>query len=480
MRIVIVGHVDHGKSTLIGRLFYDTGCIPVDRLEQIKKKSKSQGKKIEFAYLMDAFEEEQDQGITIDTAQTFFKTKKRDYIIIDAPGHKEFLKNMISGASMAESAILLVDAKEGVREQTKRHAYILSMLGIRKIITVINKMDSVDYSESRFDEVKGKLIKFLAGLEILPTYTIPISAIEGENVAKKSKKMNWYDSITILDALDSFKKERALKDKPLRFPVQDVYKFDDDRIIAGRVESGTIRVGDPIVFYPSGKKTKVKSIVKWKKKPKTASAGECIGITMDEQIYAKRGEVACTEDEKPITTKSFEANVFWMGKNPLKVGNNYMLKLATEEMDCMISEIHNRINSSTFKTIEKNASFLNNTEVGELVVATKKPVAVDMFSLIPTTGRFVLIDAGQVGGGGIITEIAYQQIVQKDLREAVCPFTLEHAKPLIDGIKKGQTVEILVTNLPAVETIGRLAFENNLEFNFKREEDYIKLTIKSS
>lgn len=479
MRIVLVGHVDHGKSTLIGRLFYDTGCIPKSQIEQIRKKSRSQGKEMEFAYLMDAFEEEQNQGITIDTAQTFFKTRKRHYIIIDAPGHKEFLKNMISGASKAEAAILIVDAKEGVREQTKRHAYILSMLGIRKIIAVINKMDSVGYRQSRFEEVKGKLVKFLSTLEILPTYTIPISAKDGENVAKRSLKMKWYGGITILSALDSFKKETTLRNMPLRFPVQDVYKFDDKRIIAGRVEAGSIRVGDTVVFSPSGKETRVKSIEKWKKHPRRAVAGDCIGITMDEQIYAKRGEVASGKDEKPTTTKSFKANVFWMSKNPLKIGKTYLLKVATEEVGCTVSAIHKRVNSSTFKTIEENASFVNNTEVGELIINTKKPVAVDLFSLIPTLGRFVLVDEQVVGGGGIITEITYQKIVQKDLREEVCPFTLEHARPLLENIRKGQTVEILITNLPAVETIGRLAYEHNLEFTFEREKDYIKLTVKS-
>ncbi len=474
----MVGHVDHGKSTLIGRLFYDTGCIPEDRFEQIKAKSLSQGRPVEFAYLMDAFEEEQNQGITIDTAQTFFRTDKRHYIIIDAPGHKEFLKNMISGASNAEAAILLVDAAEGVREQTKRHAYILSMLGIRKIIAVVNKMDSVDYSQSRFEQVKEELIDFLCPLEILPMYTIPISAMGGENVSKKSELMSWFDGPSVLIALDSFKKERALKDKPFRYPVQDVYKFGDERIIAGRIESGTIRQGDTIVFHPSGKKTKVASIVKFGKKPKKAVAGECIGITMDEQIYAKRGEVAAIEADPPITTKSFKANVFWMSKTPMKIGEPLLLKVATEEVECSITQILRSINSSTLETIEENATQLNTTEVGELIVHTKKHVAVDLFSVIATTGRFVLVDDGQVGGGGIITEVVYQKIIQKDLRGEICPFTLEHAKPLIEHIRKGQTIEILITNLQATETIGRFAFEHDLEFNFRRENDHIKLTVK--
>ena len=185
------------------------------------------------------------------------------------------------------------------------------------------------------------------------------------------------------------------------------------------------------------------------------------------------------ESEKSVVTQSFRANVFWMGKNPLVTGKKYMLKLTTEEVECTITSIKRRINSSTLETIEENSSSVLNTEVGELIISTKRPIAVDLFSTLPTSGRFVLVDMNRVSGGGIITEIVYETVIVKDLRGAQCPFTLEHAKPLIEHIRKGQVVELLVTNLPAVETIGKLAFEHNLEFNFKREDDYIKLTIKS-
>ena len=208
MKIVIVGHVDHGKSTLIGRLLYDTSSLPDGFIEEIKKTCEMLGRELEFAYVLDSLEEEREQNITIDTTQTFFKTKKREYVIIDAPGHKEFVKNMITGASLAEAAILIVSAKEGVQEQTKRHAYILSMLGIKQVIVAVNKIDLIGYKEEIFNSVKGELLKFLDSVKIKPSYVIPISAKEGDNIAKKSEKIRWYSSLTVLEALDAFETEK--------------------------------------------------------------------------------------------------------------------------------------------------------------------------------------------------------------------------------------------------------------------------------
>jgi len=479
MRIVIVGHVDHGKSTLIGRLLYDTNSISKEKIAQVLEVSEKQGKGLEFAYILDALEEEQDQNITIDTTQIFFKTGKRDYVIIDAPGHKEFLKNMVSGASYAEAAILIVDAAEGVKEQTKRHAYILSLLGVRQILVAINKMDSVGHSQEKFGQVKKKLSMFLDKLELMPSEVIPISASRGDNVAKHSQNTPWYNGPTILEALDSLIKTRELEDRPFRLPVQDVHKFDGKRVIVGRVESGHVKQGDAVCFSPSGGISRVKSIEVYGKKPSRAEAGESIGITLEDQIFVDRGEVASHESEKPTVTQSIKTNVFWMGKEPLSVGKRYLLKLTTQEVSCTVSTVLRRINSSTLETVEENSQKLFDTEVGELILLTRKPIAVDLFDIVPTLGRFVIVDAHRVAGGGIITEIVQEEIIIKDLRAAECPFTYEHAKPLIEHIKRGQTIEILVTNLPAVETIGRLAFEHNLEFNFRREEDYIKLTVKA-
>ena len=212
MKIVIVGHVDHGKSTLIGRLFFDTGCLPEEKIEEVRKTCEALGRDMEFAFVMDHLEEERSQGVTIDTAQTFFNTDKRSYVIIDAPGHKEFIKNMITGASQAESAILIVDAEEGVREQTKRHAYILSLLGLDQVIVVINKMDLVNYKEETFNKLKDDVTAFLSSIKIKPSFVIPISAKEGDLVAKKLGRMEWYKGPTVLQALDAFKTRPGLSE----------------------------------------------------------------------------------------------------------------------------------------------------------------------------------------------------------------------------------------------------------------------------
>ncbi|MCC6156667.1 MAG: GTP-binding protein, partial [Deltaproteobacteria bacterium] len=224
LAIVIVGHVDHGKSTLIGRLFFDTGSLPRQRYDEIVETCRRQGREFEFAYLMDALEEEREQNITIETAQSFFKTEQRPYVIIDAPGHKEFLKNMITGSSAADAAVLLVDAAEGVREQTRRHAYVLSLLGIRQILVVINKLDLVDWSQRVFNEVSADITRFLHGLGLAASFIVPISARDGDNVVNRSERSPWFTGPTIVEALDEFAPAAGNEELPLRFPIQDIYK----------------------------------------------------------------------------------------------------------------------------------------------------------------------------------------------------------------------------------------------------------------
>jgi len=243
LRVVFVGHVDHGKSTLIGRILHDTGSLPEGKINEIKKACAAEGMEFEFAFLLDALLEEQKQNVTIDTTEIPFRTARRRYAIIDAPGHKEFLKNMITGASRADAAFLVIGADEGVLEQSRRHAYLLSMLGIKHIIVVVNKMDLVDFSEARFHEIEQDYRKFLADLAVEARMFIPASAKQGENVARASMKMKWYCGASVLEALDLLQSQKTELDLPLRFCVQDVYRFDGRRIIAGRIETGTLRVG---------------------------------------------------------------------------------------------------------------------------------------------------------------------------------------------------------------------------------------------
>lgn len=403
LKFVIVGHVDHGKSTLIGRLLYETNSLPEGKIEEIKQLCESLGKDIEFGYIMDHLEEERDQGITIDTAQTFFSTEKRDYVIIDAPGHVEFVKNMISGASQAEAAVLIVDAQEGVKEQTTRHAYILGMLGLTQVIVVINKMDLVDYSQRKFDGVKNDLMEFLSSINIKPSYVIPISAKKGDFIANKTESMNWYNGPTLLEALDTFKLKESAKDKPLRYVVQDVYSFDK-RIIVGRVESGVIKKGDRIKILPSGEKTRVKSIEEYLKDVTEAEAGKSIGITIEDKLFIDRGNVIVHNGDMPTITNKINANIFWMDGIPFKKGESLRLRCATQEVFCEIEKIDRVINSSTLELIAGDAAEIKNREVANIVIKTDKPVIVESFNKIEELGRFVL-ERENTCAGGIITEL---------------------------------------------------------------------------
>jgi len=404
LKLVIVGHVDHGKSTLIGRLFYDTDSLPEGKIEEIEDICKSLGKEVEFGFIMDHLKEERDQGITIDTAQTFFNTKKRDYTIIDAPGHIEFVKNMITGASQAEAAILIVDVEEGIQEQTRRHAYILSLLGLDQVIVAMNKMDLVNYKQQRFEKVKKDLSQFLDQINIKPKYYIPISAKQGDYIAKKSKSLFWYDGPTILEALDSFEIRQKQDKKALRFPVQDVYNFEK-RIVAGRVESGTITKGDQIKILPSGETTKVESIEEYQKKEDQAQAGISTGITFEDKLFVDRGDVLVHENEKqPQVAGSFRGHIFWMDKKPLEKNERLTFKCATQEIICEIEKIEKVIDSSTLKIISEDADLVKNRQVADVIIKTEKPVVIDDFNYVRQLGCFVL-QRNDTCAGGIITNV---------------------------------------------------------------------------
>src|SRR5438874_4082008 len=263
LKIVFVGHVDHGKTIHIGRILTDTNSLPEGKLEQVKRACAAENMEFEFAFLLDALLEEQEQNITHDTTQIPFNAAKRNYMLTDEPGHKEFLKNMITGASSADAAVLVIAANEGVQEQSKRHAYLLSLLGVRQFCVVVNKMDLADYSEARFLEIEKKYREFLKTLNLETDVFIPASARFGENIAARSTKMKWHHGPTLAEALDAMTPMAPPTDLPLRLCVQDVYKFDDRRIIAGRIETGTLQVGDELVFSPVNKTSIVQSIEHW-------------------------------------------------------------------------------------------------------------------------------------------------------------------------------------------------------------------------
>lgn len=399
--IVIVGHVDHGKSTLIGRLLYDTGSLPEEKINEIRIASQAAGKEMEFSFLMDHLEEERQRGITIDISQTFFNTDKRRYVIIDAPGHKEFLKNMITGSSQAEAALLLLDAAEGIRDQTRRHSFILGMLGLKQVAVIINKMDMVDYSRERFTALSDEITKILNQFNIQPSFIIPISARNGANVAKASESLKWYDGPTVLQALDNFL-TLEVSNKSLRFPVQDAYTIDGKKITVGRVEAGHIRKGDEVKILPDGKKSHVISIEKFMENDITiAAAGECIGLVLDKP--AARGQVVVINgNHSPRITEKIHANIFWMADNLYKKGEPVTFKCSTQEINGRIDNIYKRFDPATIEVVENDAEEIGAAEIAEVEIILEKPVAVDSFNEIPEMGRFVLEKMGHPVGGGII------------------------------------------------------------------------------
>ncbi|MGA3171239.1 MAG: adenylyl-sulfate kinase [Chthoniobacteraceae bacterium] len=404
LRVVFVGHVDHGKSTLIGRIFHDTHSLPDGKVDQIRKACREEGMEFEYAFLLDALLEEQEQNITIDTTQIQFKTEKRPYVIIDAPGHKEFLKNMITGAASADAAVLLIAANEGVREQSRRHGYLLSLLGIKQVVVAVNKMDLAGYSEETFGKVVAEYRKFLEQIGLEARTFVPISARSGYNVAARSPEvMPWYDGPTITEMLDQFEPPKKLTELPLRFPVQDVYKFDSRRIIAGRIESGRLKVGDQIVFSPHNKASAVASIERWQTAASdVAEAGESIGITLTEQIFVERGHVGSQAENAPIESNRFRARLFWMGRRNLEMGQRWKLKLATQELEAEIVAIDRVIDASTLDTVSDGRTHIARNDVAEVVIQTRGALVMDNHDENPIMGRFVIVDERQVAGGGII------------------------------------------------------------------------------
>ena len=416
LNIVIVGHVDHGKSTLLGRLYADTGSLPDGKLEKVQAICRQQGKEFEYAFLFDAFLEEQEQGITIDTARTFFIWKGRQYIIIDAPGHKEFLKNMISGAARAEAALLLIDALEGVKEQSKKHGYLLSLLGVRQFAVVVNKMDLVGYRQDVFEGIEKEYREFLGQFGAVPERIIPVSAKLGDNIANRSQAMPWYNGPTVLDTLSLFKKEMVRSEQPLRFPVQDVYKFDARRILAGRIVAGRLKIGDHLVFSPSNKRANVRSVEAFNIEPSPtgAEAGQSVGITLDEQIFVERGEIATHQEHLPLVSTAFRANLFWLGRRSLEKGRKYVLRIGTKEVDCEVAAIHRIIDTMDLNQ-QQGSSSVGRNQVAELTIRTKAPMAFDLSASFEATGRFVLVDEYDIAGGGIVTELVHDD--QEFLRE---------------------------------------------------------------
>jgi bifunctional enzyme CysN/CysC/sulfate adenylyltransferase subunit 1 len=408
MNIVITGHVDHGKSTLVGRLLADTASLPEGKLQAAKDSCKKNGRVFEYAFLLDALEDEQKQGITIDSARIFFKSALREYLIIDAPGHIEFLRNMLSGASRAVAAVLVIDAVEGVAENSKRHGLILSLLGISQVLVAVNKLDVLDYDEGVFNRIKSEYGVYLETLKVKPLAFVPVSAREGKNITERAlAEMPWYRGKTVLEVLDSFHNLSSKEDSFFAMPVQDVYRFsndnDDRRIYAGTIVSGEVSIGDGVSFLPSCKEAHIKNIEVWASPAKTrAVTGEASGFTLEEEIYIKRGEVMVKSGEaSPVRAAArLRANMIWLGSQPLGFNKNYLLKLGSDKVEVRLEKIERFLGESG----DAGYRELRRHDCGGLVLSLARPIAVSSFSDNASLGRFVIVDGYDAAGGGIVLE----------------------------------------------------------------------------
>ncbi|WP_454624565.1 adenylyl-sulfate kinase [Bradyrhizobium cenepequi] len=416
VRIVIVGHVDHGKSTLVGRLLHETGSLPDGKLEMLKAVSARRGMPFEWSFLLDALQTERDQGITVDTTQIRFRTRSRDVVLIDAPGHAEFLRNMITGASQADGAVLIIDALEGVRDQTRRHGYLLHLLGIKQVAVVVNKMDRVDFGAERFNEISDEISAHLTGLGVKPSAVIPISARDGDGVAAHTPRIGWYKGPSVVEALDALEPARPAETLPLRLPIQAIYKFDDRRIIAGRIESGSLKAGDEIVIMPAGKIARIRTVESWPVTPLQGlqTAGRSVGITLDRELFIERGDVIGHVGQSPRDTRRIHARIFWLHDKPLSRGDQILIRLGTRETRASVVAIDKAVDPGALSNKETNSIARNH--VGEIDISLAQPIAADPYSDNPRTGRLVIEVNGRIAGGGLVLSVdAGQRAVPIDI-----------------------------------------------------------------
>ncbi len=412
INVAMIGHVDHGKSTLIGRLLYDAGEIPEHIIEKYRKEAQEKGKAtFEFAWVMDRLKEERERGITIDVAHRKFETDKYIVTIVDCPGHRDFIKNMITGASQADAAILVVDVVDCVQAQTKEHVFLARTLGINQLIVAINKMDRVNYDQKAFEKCKeqvAKLIK-LVGYKPDEVPFVPVSAYYGDNVFKKSDKTPWYNGPTIREALDLLKPPEKLVDKPLRIPIQDVYSISGvGTVPVGRVESGVLKVGDKVIFEPPGVVGEVKSIEMHHEPLKEAYPGDNIGFNVRgvSKNDIRRGDVAGHVDNPPTVAKDFTAQIVVL-QHPtaITVGYTPVVHAHTAQVACQFVELQKKIDPRTGQVKEENPQFLKTGDAAVVKLQPTRPMVIEKVKDIPPLGRFAVRDMGMTIAAGMVLDI---------------------------------------------------------------------------
>ena len=416
MNLIFIGHIDHGKSTTVGRLLYDTKAVTEQDMKKIKEEvTKYNRATFEFAFVMDQLKEERERGITIDIMHRDFQTTKYYFTIIDAPGHRDFVKNMITGASQADAAVLVVSAVDGVMAQTREHAILANVLGIQQLIIGINKMDAAKYSQEQFETTKKAaydLLKSL-GFKVDQIPFVPYSAMEGANVSKKSDKMPWYNGPTLLEALDSFKVPAKPVDKPLRLPVQDVFSISGfGTVPVGRVETGIMKPGDQIIIEPSGIKTEVKSIEMHHQALQKAEPGDNVGFNIKgiEKKDIKRGDVVGPSSNPPKVANEFTAQIIVLHhQNVIARGYTPVFHIHTAQVACSFVDILEKKDPKSGQTLEKNPQTIKTGDIAIVKVKPTKPISLEKYSDFPQMGRFAIRDMGETIGAGIILDVEARQ-----------------------------------------------------------------------
>jgi len=482
LRFLTCGSVDDGKSTLIGRLLYDTKLIFEDQLaalEQDSKKHGTTGGGIDFALLVDGLEAERQQGITIDVAYRFFSTPKRKFIVADTPGHEQYTRNMATGASTADLAVVLVDARQGVLQQTRRHSIIASLLGIRHIVLAVNKIDLVDFDEQVFARIVSDYQAFAKDLGFSSVMAIPMSARHGDNVTRRSERTPWYAGLSLIEHLETVDIEGEARARPFRFPVQYVNRPNlDFRGFAGTIASGTIAVGDEVVVAKSGRRTRVKRIVTYGGDLKSASEGQAITLVLHDEVEVSRGELLVAPDARPHVADQFTANVIWFDDHPLLPGRMYLLRTETDEVSATVSHLKHRVNINNFA--HEAAKCLDLNAVGVCNFSLQAPIAFDPFQENRSTGSFILIDRvtnATVGAGMIMhplrraANIHWQALdVTKASRAAI-----KHQKPAVlwftglSGSGKSTIANILEKKLHAAGRHTYLLDGDNVRHGLNRD-----------
>lgn len=409
MRFTTAGSVDDGKSTLIGRLLYDSKSIFEDQLEAIKRASIRRGNEhVDLALLTDGLRAEREQGITIDVAYRYFATPKRKFIIADTPGHIQYTRNMVTGASTANAAIILIDARNGVTEQTCRHSYIASLLQIPHVIVCINKMDLVEFSEECFEKIKNDYTEFSKRLDIRDITYVPISALLGDNVVKSSENMSWYDSGTLLEVLEGIEIANDHNFTDPRFPVQYVIRplsdeYHDYRGYAGRVAGGTFKAGDEIIALPSFNKSRIKSVDIYEGTLEETFPPQSVTLTLEDDIDISRGDMIVKPDNVPSIAQEFDVMICWMNEKPMQLNGKYALKHTTREVRCLVKQVHYKVNVNNLEHLEDTSVGLN--DIARVTLKTTKPVFIDSYKKNRRTGAIIIIDEATnntVGVGMVI------------------------------------------------------------------------------